>query len=56
LASSTSELGESMNQQQFEAFMANQIAAIEASGVAPEVWVECHSTEFRATWESSHAA
>jgi AraC-like DNA-binding protein len=55
-ASWTSEPGDSMSQQQFEAFMAAQIAAIEASGVDPEVWVERHSTTFRAAWENRHAA
>jgi AraC-like DNA-binding protein len=55
LASSTPEPGDSMSQQHFEAFMAAQIAAIEASGVEPDVWIERHSTTFRATWESNHA-
>ena len=44
-----------MNQQHFEAFMADQIAAMEASGADPEVWVEHHSTTFRAAWEHNHA-
>jgi hypothetical protein len=45
-----------MNQQQFEAFMADQIAAINASGVDPDIWVERYSTAFRAAWASTHAA
>ena len=45
-----------MSQQHFEAFMAAQIAAIEASGVDPDVWIERHSPAFRASWEGSHAA
>jgi AraC-like DNA-binding protein len=56
LASSTPEPGESMSQQHFEAFMAAQIAAIEASGIDPDVWIERHSTTFRAAWEDSRAA
>jgi AraC-like DNA-binding protein len=56
LASSTPELGDSMSQQHFEAFMAAQIAAIEASGIDPDVWIERHSTTFRAAWEARHAA
>jgi hypothetical protein len=56
LASSTPEIGDSMSQQQFAAFMADQIAAIEASGVAPDVWVQRHSAAFRAAWEDSRAA
>jgi hypothetical protein len=45
-----------MDQQQFEAFMADQLAAIKASGVDPDIWVERYSTAFRAAWENSHAA
>ncbi|MDR6858524.1 hypothetical protein [Variovorax guangxiensis] len=45
-----------MNQQQFEMFMADQIVAIEASSLDPEVWIERHSKAFRADWENSHAA
>ncbi|WP_280155880.1 AraC family transcriptional regulator [Piscinibacter sp. XHJ-5] len=56
LASPTPEPGKSMSQQQFEAFMAAQVAAIEASGVEPEAWIERHSTTFRAAWEDSHGA
>jgi AraC-like DNA-binding protein len=55
-ASPTPRLGESMSQQRFEAFMAAQMAAIQASDIDPEVWVERHSTTFRAAWEASHAA
>ena len=36
----------------FEAFMAAQIAAIEASGLEPEVWIELYSAAFRAEWEN----
>src|SRR5262245_30293505 len=46
LASSTPEPGDSMSQRQFEDFMAAQIAAIEASGLCPEVWIERHSATF----------
>ena len=56
LASSTPEIGDSMSQQQFETFMADQIAVIEASGMDPEVWVERHSAAFRAAGEDRHAA
>ena len=42
-----------MSQQQFEAFMADQIAAMERSGVDPEVWIERHSDTFRAAWEDA---
>jgi two-component system NarL family response regulator len=42
-----------MNQQQFEAFMADQVAAIEASGIAPDLWIARHSTTFRAAWEDA---
>ena len=45
-----------MDQQQFEAFMAAQIVAMETSGVEPAVWIERHSNTFRAAWEHSHAA
>ena len=48
--------GECMDHFQFEAFMAAQVAAIEASGVNPETWVERHSATFRAAWEAGHAA
>ncbi|HEX6704132.1 MAG TPA: hypothetical protein VF169_05180 [Albitalea sp.] len=50
------EPGNSMSQQQFEAFMAAQIAAIQASGAEPDAWIERHSTTFRSAWEDSHAA
>jgi AraC-like DNA-binding protein len=56
LASSTPEPGHSMSQQRFNAFMTAQIAAIEASGVGPDVWIERHSATFRQAWEDSHAA
>ncbi len=56
LASSTPETGDSMSKPQFEAFMADQIAAIEESGADPQAWVERHSIAFRASWEASHAA
>ena len=55
-APSTPQIGDSMSQQQFEAFMADQIAAINASGVDPDIWVERYSTAFRAAWASTHAA
>jgi len=45
-----------MSQQQFEAFMAAQMAAIEASGLEPAVWIERNSDAFRAAWEDGHAA
>ena len=45
-----------MDQQQFEAFMAAQIVAMETSGVEPAVWIERHSNTFRAAWEDSHTA
>jgi hypothetical protein len=32
----------------FETFMQEQIEAIEASGLEPEVWIELHAEEFRA--------
>ena len=32
----------------FQMFMEAQIAAIEASGLEPEVWIELHAEEFRA--------
>lgn len=35
----------------FEEFMAAQIAAIEASGLEPEAWIEGHAAEFRAEHE-----
>jgi hypothetical protein len=55
LASPPSQPGAGMSQQQFEAFMAAQIAAIGASGMDPETWIERHSTTFRAAWDNSQA-
>jgi len=42
-----------MKQLQCKAFMAAQIAAMEASGVEPEVWIARHSDTFRAAWEGA---
>lgn len=41
-------------QQRFEAFMADQIAAIEASGCDPEQWIAEHSAQFRVEWDAAH--
>lgn len=48
--------GSSMSQHQFGVFMAAQIAAIQRSGMEPDVWVKRHSATFRAAWGDSHAA
>jgi hypothetical protein len=44
-----------MNQQQFESFMRAQIAAIEASGLSPDQWIDLYSAAFRKTWEQGLA-
>jgi hypothetical protein len=43
-----------MSQQQFEQYMQEQSAAIEASELSAEEWIEQHAEEFRATWEKDH--
>jgi hypothetical protein len=49
----TPPLRDGMDQQQFEAFMADQVAAIAASGIEPDIWIKDHSTRFRAAWEAA---
>ncbi len=43
-----------MSQAEFDEFMAAQCAAVEASGLAPDEWVEAYAEAFRAQWEASH--
>lgn len=43
-----------MSQAQFESFMTAQWAAIEASGLEPDAWIETHAESFRAEWLASH--
>jgi hypothetical protein len=43
-------IGSTQSQIAFEAFMAAQVAAIEASGLEPEVWIETFAEPFRAAW------
>lgn len=40
-----------MSQQQFDRFIAAQCAAIEASGLTPEEWIEKYAEAFRANWK-----
>jgi hypothetical protein len=49
-------VGRPSSQLRFEAFMADQIAAIEASGMAPEVWIQRNAVAFRTGWEARHSA
>lgn len=44
-----------MSQEQFSQFMAEQMQAIEESGMDPEQWIEQNSEAFRQQWEDSHA-
>lgn len=44
-----------MSQAQFEDYMSAQFKAIEASGMAPEEWIEQNAESFRQEWEKSHA-
>lgn len=43
-----------MSQQQFEQFMQDQAAAIEASQKDAEEWIEQNAEDFRAAWEADH--
>ena len=49
----TPPLEDSMNRHQFEEIVAGQVAAIEASASAPDVWIKHHSVPFRAAWEDA---
>lgn len=41
-------------QARFEAFMADQMAAIIASGIDPDEWIEKFSAQFRNDWDKAH--
>lgn len=43
-----------MSQQQFDQFMHDQVAAIEASELTAEEWIEQRAESFRIEWELSH--
>jgi hypothetical protein len=40
-----------MKEMSFEMYMAAQVAAIEASGMAPEAWIAKFAAAFRSAWE-----